>query len=70
MKPDWVVLGTTPGKEVLNPDYEYSVKPRIAGGVDIDDIKIGPPTPQKTLTIRSRQEANRRVQDGKLSLTG
>lgn len=47
----------------------YSVQPRIAGGVDFDDIKIGPPTPQKTLTIRSRQAANRRVQDGKLSLT-
>lgn len=47
------------------PNQEYSVEPRLAGGIDIDTIRMGPGTPQKTLTIRSRQDANRRVQDGK-----
>ena len=53
----------------MNLDQEYSVSPRLAGGIDIDTIKMGPETPQKTLTIRSRQDANRRVQDGKLLFT-
>lgn len=53
----------------MSLDQEYSVEPRLAGGVDFDTIKMGPETPQKTLTIRTRQEANRRVQDGKLLLT-
>ena len=52
----------------MDPGYEYSLQPRVAGGVDIDTIKIGPATPKKTLPFRSRQEANRRVQNGKSSL--
>ena len=54
----------------MNPDYEYCLQPRVAGGIDIDTIKIGPDTPQKTLAIRSRQEANGRVQNGMSSITG
>lgn len=54
----------------MNPGYEYSLQPRVAGGVDIDTIKIGPDTPKKTLPIRTRQEADRRVQNGKSPLTG
>lgn len=63
VKPDHIVLGTSPGKVVINENYEYSLQPRVAGGVDIDTIKIGPDTPKKTLSIRTRQEANRRVQN-------
>lgn len=63
VKPDHIVLGSSPSKEVMNPDYEYSLQPRVAGGVDIDTIKIGPDTPKKTLPIRTRQEADRRVQN-------
>ena len=55
--------------EAKDPDYEYSLQPRVADGVDIDTIKIGPDTPKKTLPIRSRQEANRRVQNGKSFLS-
>ena len=67
VKPDHLVLGTSPGKEVTEPDYEYSVHPRVADGVDISTIKIGPDTPKKTLASRSRQETTRRVQNGGLS---
>ena len=67
MKPDHIIFGTSPGKEITE-DYEYSVKPRVAGGVDIDSIKIGPDTPKKILPIRIRQEADRRVQNGESPL--
>ena len=59
------MLGTSPGKEVINSAYEYSLRPRPADGVDINTIKIGPDTPKKTLPFRHRQEAIRRVQNGK-----
>ena len=46
----------------------YSLQPRVAGGVDINTIKIGPDTPKKILPFLSRQEATHRVQNGKSSL--
>ena len=64
VKPDHLVLGTSPGKEVFDERHEYSVQPRVAGGIDINTIKIGPDTPKKTLPIRIRQEATHRVQNG------
>ena len=54
----------------MDPSYEYSLQPRVAGGIDINTIKIGPDTPKKTLPFRFRQEANRRVQNGQLSIAG
>ena len=59
------MLGTSPGKEVIDSAHEYSLQPRLANGVDINAVKIGPDTPKKTLPFRSRQEANFRVQNGK-----
>ena len=54
----------------MNAGYEYSLQPRVAGGIDFDTIKIGPDTPKKTLPFRFRQEASHRVQNGKSSLAG
>ena len=54
----------------MDAGYEYSLQPRVAGGIDINTIKIGPDTPKKTLPFSSRQEADRRVQNGESSLAG